>query len=247
MGVRACSLLSVGVVRQHPLARSSVRSTGSASHRPKSSTSCRHCPPSDQQSSGASRMLYDTRYRSSVWPAVHLCCAGRSWPCQTAPRRYCLLPLMSATDVTSHRLGSLTTLARLRLTFGFLALLDGVRRPLATVQVASRLTDHRQAPAPSALPCERATPGLRTSHVFHPRSRPSCGRVQDCWAMCSLGGAQLRAAVHGGPGRLLGGARFPTVGVGPGASDGAVHLRSSTAGRGSGYRLRSRLNGRERR
>ncbi|MFF1487405.1 hypothetical protein ACIGZH_33325 [Streptomyces sp. NPDC058319] len=32
-----------------------------------------------------------------------------------------------------------------------------------------------------------------------------------------------------------------------GASDGAVRLRSSTTGRGSGYRLRCRLNGRERR
>jgi hypothetical protein len=50
------------------------------------------------------------------------------------------------------------------------------------VQVASRRTDHRQPPAPSALLRERSTPGLRTSHVSHPRSRPSCGPVQDCRA-----------------------------------------------------------------
>jgi hypothetical protein len=89
---------------------------------------------------------------------------------------------MSTMDVTSHRLGSLAPLACLRLAFGFLALLDGVRRPLATVQVASRRTDHRQPPAPSTFLCERSTPGLRTSHVSHPRSRPSCGPVQDCRA-----------------------------------------------------------------
>ncbi|AXE86587.1 hypothetical protein C1703_16410 [Streptomyces sp. Go-475] len=103
-------------------------------------------------------------------------------PCRTVRRRRCPLSLMSAINVTSHRLGSLAPLACLRLAFGFLALFDGVRRPLATVQVASRRTDHRQPPAPSALLRERSTPGLRTSHVSHPRSRPSCGRVQDCRA-----------------------------------------------------------------
>lgn len=41
--------------------------------------------------------------------------------------------------------------------------------------------------------------------------------------------------------------RFPTVVVAPQALDGAVHLRSWAVGRGSGYRLRSRLNGCERR
>jgi hypothetical protein len=50
------------------------------------------------------------------------------------------------------------------------------------VQVASRRTDHRQPLAPSALLRERSTPGLRTSHVSHPRSRPSYGPVQDCRA-----------------------------------------------------------------
>jgi hypothetical protein len=48
------------------------------------------------------------------------------------------------------------------------------------VQVASRRTDHRQPSAPSALLRERSTPGLRTSHVSHPRSRPLCEPVQDC-------------------------------------------------------------------
>lgn len=118
---------------------------------------------------------------------VHPCCAGRPWPCQTAPRRCCPLSFMSAMDVTSHRLGSLATLACLRLALGFLALLDGVRRPLATVQVASRRTDHRQPPAPSALLRERSAPGLRTSHVSHPRSRPLCGPVQDCRAHVLIG------------------------------------------------------------
>lgn len=47
-------------------------------------------------------------------------------------------------------------------------------------------------------------------------------------------------------GALLG-ARFPTVVVPRGAAYEVVHLRSWPVGRGSGYGLRSRLNGRERR
>jgi hypothetical protein len=79
------------------------------------------------------------------------------------------------------------------------------------VQVASRCTDHRQPPASSALLRESSTPGLRTSHVSHPRSRPSCGPVQDCRAHASVEGALLRAAMHGGPRQLLGSARCPTL------------------------------------
>jgi hypothetical protein len=94
------------------------------------------------------------------------------------------------------------------------------------VQVASRRTDHRQPPAPSAFLCECSTPGLRTSHVSHPRSRPSCGPLQDCRAHVLCG---RRTAPRSGARRnkeVARGARLPTVVVAAGASDGAVHLRS---------------------
>jgi hypothetical protein len=65
--------------------------------------------------------------------------------------------------------------------------------------------------------------------------------------MSSVEGALLRAVVHGGPRRLLWGARFPTVVAVPRAATGAVHLRSWVVGRGIGYRPRSRLNDHKRR
>ncbi len=140
-------------------------------HTPRDSPQIRSCRPA------ACRCERDGGVRSD---RLSTRAARRPWPSQPARRRHCPLSLMSAVDVTPHRLGSLASLACLRLAFGFLALLDGVRRPLATVQVAPRRTDHRQPPAPSALLRERSTPGLRTSHVSHPRSQPSCGPLQNC-------------------------------------------------------------------
>jgi hypothetical protein len=91
------------------------------------------------------------------------------------------------------------------------------------VQVASRRTDHRQPPAPSALLCERSTPGLRTSHVSHPRSRPSCGPVQDCRAHVLCG---RRTAPRSGARRPKEVARGRTLSNCVGAVPGRVQGRS---------------------
>jgi hypothetical protein len=115
------------------------------------------------------------------------------------------------------------------------------------VQVASRRTDHRQPPAPSALLYQRSTPGLRTSHVSHPRSRPvvriSAGLPGTCplWkAHCS---AQRCTAAQGG---CSGAHAFQLWWWGDGMGAWGIHLGSWAARSWIAADSWFRLNGRER-